>query len=151
MKKIAFLLAIMVYASSLTGCGCYRRIKGTLCRGAYCGTQSAAIGAPVRVAAPAPMIIQQPAQYVAAPQVYAAPCCECPPVSCDPCCDPCGADYGVGYGGGSIGSVGSDCGCNGGVVGGYVGEAGSTNSGWNNSPAESGSAPAINNDPGPGA
>ncbi|MEN0110254.1 MAG: hypothetical protein AAF805_05985 [Planctomycetota bacterium] len=77
MKKTALLLAVAVTATSLTGCGCFRRMRDALCRGAYCGAPT--------VAAPAPV----------APVM---PLAACPPaMGYDPTCGYAGAQM-VGYG-----------------------------------------------------
>lgn len=58
MKKNALmLLVVAVTVTSLTGCGCCRRLRDTLCRGAYCGGPAAALTAPAAppVMAPAPL------------------------------------------------------------------------------------------------
>lgn len=129
MKRIAIALAFVLFASSLTGCGCFRRIRGTLCPGAYCGSRTpllSSIRAPAVVPAPVvtqPQVVSAP-QYVqpqiirpqvmqprvCAPQcVPCCPCpCPCPTTVCDPCCggyDDCCVGYGneCGYSG--------DCGC----------------------------------------
>ncbi|TWT46823.1 hypothetical protein [Botrimarina hoheduenensis] len=75
MKKNALmLLAVAVTATSLTGCGCCRRLRDTLCRGAYCGGGSAAaIPAPLAMAAPAPMADMSCA-YNPMPVAYDAGC-----------------------------------------------------------------------------
>ena len=136
MKKIALALALVVYLSSLTGCGCFRRVRGTLCRGAICGTQSAPLLSRVAAPAPAPIVVSPPAPIVAAPPVVRAPVCQprCvqPQVvvpSCQPCtpycqcqppvCEPCytgyGGDCGCSSYAGDCGcsSYGGDCGCSG--------------------------------------
>lgn len=68
MKRISGLLIVAIVASSVTGCGCCRRVRDTLCRGAYCGPPAAAALAP----APVPAI----AAPMAAP-IAAAPACGC--------------------------------------------------------------------------
>lgn len=96
MKRIALMMAVALFATSLTGCGCYRRVRGWLCRGAYCGTQAPVIGS-VRAPAPAPIVtappVVSPPRYVQPVTTTCVPCCPapcpCPTVVCDPCCDPC--------------------------------------------------------------
>ncbi len=121
MKKIALLMVVVVYAASLTGCGCFRRVRGTLCRGAFCGTRSAPVLTPVRAPAPVPVVIPQQAPIVAAPQfvmpapiqpqiIPYAPQCQCLPSepTCGfdaPVCEP------------SYSGYGGDCGCYGGESG----------------------------------
>lgn len=46
MKKILALLVVVVVLPSLTGCGCCRRLRDRLCRGAYCGAVAAPLVAP---------------------------------------------------------------------------------------------------------
>jgi hypothetical protein len=71
-KRIALLLAVAVYAASLSGCGCCRRFRGTLCPGALCGGSRAPVFG--SVASPASQAYVAPPQaFVAAPQVMAAP------------------------------------------------------------------------------
>lgn len=138
-KRIALLLAVVVYAASLTGCSCCRRMRDTLCRGAFCGSRAPVLGtvqAPAPqaiVAAPQvvtpqvmtpqfvqPQIIRpqviQPQMQVAAPQCVpcqpVCPCpCPCPTVVCDPC-SPCCDDCSTCSGGASYSGYSGDCECN---------------------------------------
>ncbi|MEM6331402.1 MAG: hypothetical protein AAF790_14305 [Planctomycetota bacterium] len=81
MKNLTFLLSALVLMSSVTGCGCCRRIGDFFNRGAYCGPS--ALASPGFLAQPTtPVVVPQPAF----PQASIAPAC-CP---CEPCCDPCG-------------------------------------------------------------
>ncbi len=100
MKKIIVLLAVVILVTSTTGCGCMRRLRDRLCRGAFCGSTATpgVIGSTV-APAPTPIFVPQ-----AAAPMYGVPCETCYP--CDPCCDPCagGASYGGGWN--------SDCDCN---------------------------------------
>ena len=92
MKKLALLLIVATVVTSVTGCGCCRRLRDWVCRGAYCGA------APT-VAAPAPV--------AACPPVYAAP-----PVAMEAGC---GFNPGVqtyGYGGAPMYDSGWMPGCN---------------------------------------
>jgi hypothetical protein len=77
MKKLIALCIVTTVISSVTGCGCCRRVRDFLCRGAYCGSNSV-------VAAPVPMMAAPP-QIVAAPMAY------------DPGCSYAGMDPGCGY------------------------------------------------------
>lgn len=105
MKKSAFLLAIAVLATSVTGCGCFRRVTSIFNRGAYCGPS--AVASPT-FGSPAPVIMPAPAPVIV-PQASCDPCCmPCEPC-CDPCCDPC---LGGGYTPTSY-PVGGDCCCGG--------------------------------------
>ncbi|TWT88977.1 hypothetical protein Mal64_24680 [Pseudobythopirellula maris] len=74
MKKILILMAAVLLVSSVSGCGCFRRMRDFLCRGSYCGSQTAAVAAPAYAAPP----------MMAAPMAY------------DPGCS---YDPGCGYGG----------------------------------------------------
>lgn len=119
MKKIALLLAVVVYAASLTGCGCFRRVRGAICPGAYCGSRTPILGSlrapqPIAVTPPTPIVTAPP--MVAAPQVYqpqvvapncasCQPVCACPPQVCDPCCE----SYGTSYGGDCCGGYYGGC------------------------------------------
>ncbi|QDU58655.1 hypothetical protein [Aeoliella mucimassa] len=115
MKRIALLLTVALFATSLTGCGCLRRIRGTLCPGAYCGSKAPLFGSVSAPVATPNMVVTNP-QVVRPPtyvqprvvQPQAMPCCPCPTVVCDPCCetcnDCCGTTTSAGYAG--------DCGCN---------------------------------------
>lgn len=113
MKKLLAFLVVATVVSSVTGCGCCRRLRDIACRGAYCGGAPAAV-APM-VAAPMPMM--------AAPM---AACSSCPPQSMayDPGCGYSGMQT-LGYGGYDMGSAGVvDSGwsascpdCQGGVIG----------------------------------
>ncbi|MEO1496011.1 MAG: hypothetical protein AAFV43_02550 [Planctomycetota bacterium] len=51
------LLAVAITVTSVTGCGCCRRLRDTLCRGAYCGAPAAALPAPLAppMVSPAPL------------------------------------------------------------------------------------------------
>lgn len=51
MKKLIALCIVTTLVSSVTGCGCFRRVRDFLCRGSRCGT-AAVIAAPPMVAAP---------------------------------------------------------------------------------------------------
>lgn len=74
MKKLILLCVVTTVVTSVTGCGCCRRFRDFLCRGAYCGSGNV-------VAAPAPIA----APIVAAPMAY------------DPGCSYAGYDPGCGY------------------------------------------------------
>jgi len=80
MKKILIVLAAAMLITSVSGCGCFRRMRDFLCRGAYCGSSQAT------VAAPAPMY--------AAPPTYAAPMAYDPACGYDPSCGYGGVQYG---------------------------------------------------------
>jgi hypothetical protein len=137
-KRIALLMAVVLYAASLTGCGCLRRVRGTLCPGAYCGSRTPILGS-LRAPAPQPIVTAPPVAatpqfiqpQVIQPQVVAPQCvtcqpqceCVCPTTVCDPCCgayqgacgcDSCGSCS-------SCGSCGGDCGCS--SYSGYAGDA----------------------------
>ena len=73
MKKVIALCIVTIVVSSVTGCGCCRRLRGFICRGAYCGGSA--------VAAPAP--IMQPLAVA--------------PMACDPCGGFADYDPGCGY------------------------------------------------------
>lgn len=101
MKKTLLLVTVALLVTSTVGCGCCRRLRDRLCRGAFCGATP--LGAPaVMGVAPTPVYAPQAvapmatAPLVAAPQavVPCEPCC----VPCDPCCapDPCCTSYGYG-------------------------------------------------------
>ncbi len=94
MKKLLALLVVATVVSSVTGCGCFRRLRDFACRGAYCGVGSTE-SVPM-VAAPMPMM--------AAPM---AACPTCPPESMayDPGCGYSGMQT-LGYGGYDMGSAG---------------------------------------------
>lgn len=120
MKKLLLLLAVTLLVGNLVGCGCCRRLRDTLCRGAYCGSTAAPQLTPA-FATPAPIITPPVQQFVAPPQAMVAPCPQpqCAPVcSCDPCCspDPCAQTYGYGsapalnYPAGNFGGVVNDSG-----------------------------------------
>lgn len=96
MKKLLVLLVVATVLPSLMGCGCCRRLRDRLCRGAYCGATAA------------PLV---------APPVMAAP-----PLACDPGCGygsgivdaGCGYNPGIqtyGYGGGLPINSGYNSGC----------------------------------------
>ena len=151
MKRIALLLTLALFVTSLSGCGCARRIRGYLCRGAYCGTQTpmlGSVGAPVtRPIVAAPQVVSAP-QYMQ-PQVVTPTCMPCCPTTvCDPCCestcnDCCGTTSYAGYASG-------DCGCNApyGISvgpGEYLGEIQTNDDNWGSSPAPTNTT----NDPGP--
>jgi len=91
MKRITLLLALALLTSSVVGCGCCRRLRDSLNRGAYCGTTSAVTPAYV-APAPAPVVVPQ-AQPMFVPQAQCAPQCvpcqPCPQPCYQPCCDPC--------------------------------------------------------------
>lgn len=78
-NKIMLLMALAMFVSSVAGCGCCRRVRDWVCRGAIC-----------RPAAPLA------AQATAAPPVAACP--SCPPVvsSYDPGCGYGEQTYGYG-------------------------------------------------------
>jgi hypothetical protein len=119
MKKTLILLVAVMLLSSTVGCGCMRRVRDRLCRGAYCGSSAPVMGA-TTVPAPAPIYIPQAsAPMMQYPQYVmpSTPCETCYP--CDPC-DPCGGS-GTSYDSG----WNNDCGCNG---GGYL-PAGSISAG----------------------
>ncbi|TWT92329.1 hypothetical protein Pla108_41280 [Botrimarina colliarenosi] len=87
MKKLIALCIVTTVVSSTTGCGCCRRLRDFVCRGAQCGGSA--------LAAPAPMAYAPPPMAVA-------------PMAYDPGCsyagyDP-GCNYSVGYGGPSYDS-----------------------------------------------
>lgn len=134
MKRALVLLAACVLVTSFTGCSCCRRIRSTICPGAWCGSRapstapvmSPIVTTPV-VAAPmvaTPQVVPQPQyvqpQQVIQPQVIqpqvvqpqmqmvapqCVPCCPCP-CPCPPVmCDPCCSSYdGFGSYGGCCGS-----------------------------------------------
>lgn len=88
MKKLMALLVLATVVSSVTGCGCCRRLRDTLCRGAYCGT-----------VAPAPVAVAPP--VMAAPLAVSADCgCNAAPVAFDAgCAYPGAVPTVVGFGG----------------------------------------------------
>ncbi len=132
MKKLTILLALLMLTISTVGCGCTRRIRDRLCRGAFCGP--AAVAAPAAAAQPsfaaqapmmspmmsptqqpvmqqAPIVMQQaPMMMQQAPMMMAPQmmnnCCPCDPccIPCDPCCDPCSCGYG-GFSGSGYGGM----------------------------------------------
>lgn len=119
MKKLAMLLAIVLLASNIVGCGCFRRITNRFNRGAFCGPVTTAIAGPAAPVAPQPQVIMPAPAPVIVPQASCDPCCPpCVPC-CDPCCDPCGGfgaytptSYPVDGGFGGYGGYGgADCGC----------------------------------------
>lgn len=143
MKKLLALLVVVTVVTSVTGCGCCRRLRDLACRGAYCGAAPAVVST---VAAPMPLI--------AAPM---AACPSCPPQSMafDPGCGYSGVQT-LGYGGYDIGGQGIvDSGwsascpdCQGGVIGTPSYDLPSYNSGLTyDGPAQSFEGPS--NDPGP--
>ena len=73
MKKKLTLLVVAMFISSVAGCGCCRRARDWVCRGAVCRTPAPAV-APIAMPAPQPV----------------AACPSCPPVapmaSYDPGC-----------------------------------------------------------------
>ena len=88
MKKMLALLVVATVVTSVTGCGCCRRLRDTICRGAYCGA-----AAPSQAVAPPPI--------VAAPLALNADCgCNAAPVALDAGCGfPGGVQTMVGFGG----------------------------------------------------
>ena len=76
MKKLIALCIVTTVITSVTGCGCCRRLRDFICRGAYCGGTAVAAPAPIAYA-PAPMPV--------APMAY------------DPGCSYAGYDPGCGY------------------------------------------------------
>lgn len=76
MKKLIALCIATTVITSVTGCGCCRRLRDFVCRGAYCGGSA--------VAAPAPVAIAPPPMAVA-------------PMAYDPGCGYAGYDPGCGY------------------------------------------------------
>lgn len=69
MKKILALLVVATVVTSVTGCGCCRRLRDTICRGAFCGSP-----APVAVAPVAPVAIAPPCGCEGAPIAMDAGC-----------------------------------------------------------------------------
>ncbi|MEM6656037.1 MAG: hypothetical protein AAF596_09560 [Planctomycetota bacterium] len=109
MKKLTLLMAIVLLTSQLVGCGLFRRVRDTLCKGAYCGAST--VSAPGFVA-PATVVAPQAPIIVPQASVGCDPCVTCSPV-CDPCCDPC-MTGGLAY---PMATGYSGCNdCNGGVV-----------------------------------
>lgn len=88
MKKTLTLLTIVMVTTSLTGCGCVRRLRDSLNRGAFCGT----VGAPITptYAAPAPAPVVYPQQVVQPQLMQAAPICMPAQSGCVPCDAGCG-------------------------------------------------------------
>lgn len=82
MKKLIALCIVTTVATSVTGCGCCRRLRDFVCRGSRCA-QSA-------IAAPAP---------IAAPPVVPVAPMAAAPMMCDPGCGYAGYDPGCGYSG----------------------------------------------------
>ncbi|QDT70766.1 hypothetical protein MalM25_37220 [Planctomycetes bacterium MalM25] len=80
MKKLIALCIVTTVVTSVTGCGCCRRMRDFICRGSRC-RQAA-------VVAPAP---------ICAPVVPVAPMAAAP--MCDPGCGYAGFDPGCGYSG----------------------------------------------------
>ncbi|MEQ8849540.1 hypothetical protein [Botrimarina sp.] len=78
-RNVIALCVVTTLVTSTTGCGCFRRLRDTICRGARCG-------APAAVAAPAPVV--QP--IAVAPMAY------------DPGCGYAAADPGCAYPGGQV-------------------------------------------------
>ncbi len=76
MKKLIALCIVTTVVTSVTGCGCCRRFRDFICRGANCGAAT--------VAAPAPIAYAPPPMAVA-------------PMAFDPGCSYAGADPGCGY------------------------------------------------------
>ena len=91
MKKMLALLVVATVATSLTGCGCCRRLRDTICRGAYCGT-----AAPAPIVAPPPVVTAP-----VAPMALGADCgCNAAPIAYDAGCGyPSGVPTMVGFGG----------------------------------------------------
>lgn len=114
MKKLTSLLIAVILVTSVTGCGCGRRLRDWLCRGAYCGAAPA-------IAAPAPIA-------ACPPPMYAAP----PVAAYDPGCGYGGVQtygYGSGYDSGWIPGGCNDCGGSYAMPSydqGYVGDLGTT-------------------------
>lgn len=65
MKKIVALCIVTTVVTSVSGCGCLRRLRDFACRGAYCG--GPAVAAPAPIAAP-------PVVPMAAPMAYEPGC-----------------------------------------------------------------------------
>lgn len=76
MKKLIALCIVTTVITSVTGCGCCRRFRDMVCRGASCGVAT--------VAAPAPVTYAPPPMAVA-------------PMAYDPGCAYAGYDPGCGY------------------------------------------------------
>jgi hypothetical protein len=173
MKRALVLLAACLLVSSFSGCtSCCRRVRSTICPGAWCGSRAPAapVMAPIVttpvIATPQvvpqqqcvqpqyvqpqyvqPQQIVQPQMQMAAPQCV--PCCPCPPVMCDPCCSPCDgfSSYGDCCGGETAyAGYGSDCGCEGTYSGPVVPADSQPSSNWQDTrqPTD------ANTDPGPG-
>ncbi|MGL4515041.1 MAG: hypothetical protein ACRCT8_18300 [Lacipirellulaceae bacterium] len=60
MKNLLVVLTFAVVTTSVTGCGCFRRARDFVCRGAYCGGSSVAAAPPVMMASPAPVMAYDP-------------------------------------------------------------------------------------------
>ncbi len=82
MKKLIALCIVTTVVTSVTGCGCCRRMRDLICRGSRCSQNA--------VAAPAP--IMAPPVMPVAPMATA-------PMMCDPGCGYAGYDPGCGYAG----------------------------------------------------
>lgn len=67
MKKLLALLAVALFVTSVTGCGCCRRLRDAICRGSRCA-------APATMAAPAPIPQAVCPSCPPAPVVYDAGC-----------------------------------------------------------------------------
>lgn len=98
MKKLTLLMAVVLLTSSVTGCGCMRRVRSLFNRGAYCGpaavtTTPVMAQPPIIMPAPAPVVVPQ-ASACDPCCVPCEPCCE---PCCDPCCDPCCGGYPAEY------------------------------------------------------
>jgi hypothetical protein len=72
MKNLLVLLALAVVTTSVTGCGCFRRARDFVCRGAFCGSTAAAT-TPVVMAAPAPVMAYEPSCGYSGVQTMAYP------------------------------------------------------------------------------
>lgn len=169
MKRTALLLAVALFTVSLTGCGCLRRVRGTLCPGAYCGSRAPILGslrAPAPAPAPivaAPQVVTAPARIIPRPIVQpqvcvpqCVPCCPCPTTVCDPCCQPCTPccpDECSCYGESACTNYGGGCdGCDGpfGIQvapGEYLGDVETSSSQWqgNSQPTDAGTDPGPAN------
>lgn len=116
MKNLTLLLALAMLTTQFVGCGCFRRMRDTLCRGAYCGETAPIVPRPGILT---PQTVVAPTAPVVIPQASCNPCTPmvtCSPV-CDPCCDPC--SNGLAYPAGA--AFGGCMECNGGpMYGGQV-------------------------------
>lgn len=88
MKRVAMLMVVTMITTSFVGCGCVRRVRDRLCRGAYCGPTTAS--APLMAA---PVVV---APQVSPSVVYDAGCGYDPGCGAEP-----GCGYTTSYGGGS--------------------------------------------------